>query len=240
MTVVGASPAAASAIRRPSEKPTFLRGSQAADALLSQSDMPRGWSVGSRGRVAAASPSGALCDGPSVLWLAESLGGRALTSIGFHKDMSTGVTEVIYEFPNSQSAQDLLQAEAEKGSSCTSGSFPGSAPNLIYQFDVAAIPLKPLGDARWGDRETDHPFENGVPSQPSALDTIFVRVGNHVVQLNRRAPFGDAPELNRYAQVATNKLRSAAQRAKTNPATTAQLASRSCVDLGDSTTRWSA
>jgi hypothetical protein len=221
MTVVGASPAAASAIRRPSEKPTFLRGSQAADALLSQSDMPRGWSVGSRGRVAAASPSGALCDGPSVLWLAESLGGRALTS-------------------NSQSAQDLLQAEAEKGSSCTSGSFPGSAPNLIYQFDVAAIPLKPLGDARWGDRETDHPFENGVPSQPSALDTIFVRVGNHVVQLNRRAPFGDAPELNRYAQVATNKLRSAAQRAKTNPATTAQLASRSCVDLGDSTTRWSA
>jgi len=162
--------------------------------------------------------TGGTCGAPNVTARAAATGSVASGIVAYDTDpmLDVGIGEAIFAFSTPADAKRFMAATRDD-LSCTSYKANGST------FAVTQLPLAHFGDESTAQREavteTSGDTQRGTLPPATITERVFVRLGNHVLVLERWAPYRDVNELRIYTRTALHRLRDALTSASAPPST---------------------
>jgi len=168
-----------------------------------------------------------VCNGPNALARAQGAGATGTGRIDFAKDPTNGpfVSESVYAFPTTTKAKEVVKASTNQVKACTTPwQGPESGPGDTWTYTVSQLSFRKVGDqvAAWRQVAivTCSPprCSRDVPSPPKPIDEVYVRKGNHVLDVTRAELYttGDnlSGDIQSHVHSALDRLGKALQQAK--------------------------
>jgi len=178
-------------------------GSAAPSPLLTQSDLPAGWSLETVASHAdAVMPTRALCGGSSLTARARRAGGAADGRVTFIADSFTGpvLNESRWGFPTARRATDFLRAVGRAARRCAAAHHVDRLSGVRSTVAVAPVVLAAADDAL---RVAQRAEGSAITT---AGDSLYLRTGTTVLAVTLSGYEVDHALTDRFASLALAKL----------------------------------
>jgi PknH-like extracellular domain len=207
--IVLAGPVAAKGNPKP-PKNVVLTNDQIAQALLALSDMPTGWAAEpSQASDTQASATNGYCNGPNQKARADTAGDAGSGFSSFAQDPKNGpaISETVFAFPTVDQAKAMLAATQAAISGCTTWQTASDAGlGITITWTASALSFPKITDQILAARQQGTNMFQGQSGASVVIDNVYLRKGNHVVNVDRLGTSADPAQLQQYAQAGLNKL----------------------------------